>query len=186
MGHQDWWGGSGPLPTVIRILVNWDVNPVHWESPKIRIQDLLKSHNLADVEVVFSRGGIRYNTLPARNSIKGSGVGDDIHESYSEAIQMGMEFGPERSFTQAPGEQITGPSSTLGGYIKVTDLSNMKKTLVGLVNYNIVREAVEGFRYREGADGTPIKADAPPGSDLDCKSYYIPWRTVVLIDHLTF
>ncbi len=60
MGRQH-WDRIEPLSTVVSILVNWDVNPVHWENPQNLIKNVLRSYNLRDVGVVFSRGEVCYN-----------------------------------------------------------------------------------------------------------------------------
>lgn len=170
MGCRD-CDGVGPFSTVVSILVNWDVNPFHWENPQELIKNVLRGHNLSDVDVIFSRGEICYNAFPLQDPSKGPVPGDILEREYNEPIAMGSDFGPAHYFLTPSGQQVHGPSGTLGGYLKVTDQNTQVVRRMGLTNYRTVRGAIDGFGYKIGPSDDPVSTDVLPGSDLDGKLY---------------
>ncbi len=170
IGRQN-WDGEAPLSTIVSILVNWDVKPVHWVESQNLIKNVLHSYNLHDVDVVFSRGEISRNVFPLQDLSKPPELEDIIGDEYSETIGMGSDFGPAKYFEKAPGQSFHGPYGTLGGYLKVTDQRTQEVTRMGLTNYHTIRPAVEGFGLKVGPGNAAVPVDVPPGSDLDGKLY---------------
>ena len=157
---------EAPLPT-LSILVSWDVNPFQWQGSESQLKNLLRSYNLPDMDVHFSRGEICSDVFQlqkpstpreSRNILRSS--------AYAEKIGMGADFGPAKYFTKAPGQPIHGPSGTIGGYIDAMSVSGAKLRL-GLTNYHTVRPSINGYIYTEGSRNEAVPAIVPQGSDLE-------------------
>lgn len=170
IGSQN-WDGEGPLSTVVSILVNWDVKPIHWEDSQNLIKNVLRSHDLHDVEVVFSRGEISCNAFPLQVPSRRPQSDEIIGGEYTERIGMGSDFGPAKYFRDSAGQSVHGACGTMGGYLKVTDQRTQKVQCMGLTNYHVIRPAIEGFGFKVGPGNDAVPIDGPPGSDLDGKLY---------------
>ena len=158
-----------PLPTVVAILVDWDVNPLHWEDAQLRINSLLTSHNLPNVRADFSRGGIVRDTFPLLKPTTDRKVRPLKAHAYQQKVAMGTDMGPARYFEKAPGEKIGGPCGTLGGYVDVKDNQTGEVTRMGVTNHHVVRQVLPGFSYTvsQDVDRRPLEAPASQGSDLE-------------------
>ena len=55
MGYIHWSGGS-VLPTIVLVVVNWDINPHEWDGTRLSMRNLLRDNGLPQVDVVFTRG----------------------------------------------------------------------------------------------------------------------------------
>ena len=166
MGPPHWSGTGSWLTTVIRVIVNWDVNPMHWENPLHLIKNLLIGYSMPDVDVVFSRGEI-VNSFEVRTPNGGPEPGDIIHANYTQFVGMGSDIGPARYFNLDANTPINGPSGTLGGYIKVTDMTDGRWKIMGLTNYHEIRQAIKSFRFVPGVDGRAKETDPLPDTELD-------------------
>lgn len=165
------WDGEGLLFTVVSILVNWDVKPVHWEDSQNLIKNVLQSHDLHDVDVVFSRGEVSCNAFPLQVPSRPPYSDEIIGGDYQERIKMGSDCGPAKYFRNAEGQPVHGACATMGGYLKMTDQRTLEVKCMGLTNYHVIRPAIEGFGFKAGPGNDAVPFDGTPGSDLDGKLY---------------
>ena len=96
------WLAAGALPTILSILVDWDVNPREWKDAEIWIEALLSVHNILDVRVFFHKGEIQ----PTISVNQGDSY--PSKSDYSEKVKMGADFGPARDFVVPDGSHIKG------------------------------------------------------------------------------
>ena len=174
-GHTDWTGSEPPLPTVVAIMVDWDVNPLHWQDAEFHIKDLLLAYNLPNVGVDFSRGELVTTNFPLRQPMRAPKTGDILDKhAYSKKMEMGSDFGPREYFEKAPGEAIPGPSATIGGFINATDCETGTVTRMGLTNYHAVRAMVPGFSYTVSTNSNKQALVAPALKDSPLESQSAP------------
>ncbi|KAL8705088.1 MAG: hypothetical protein Q9201_001771 [Fulgogasparrea decipioides] len=155
-------------PVTISVTVDWDLNRVDWMHAEQRIEAILNSAGLSDVEVEFERGEINQTAFPLHKPTRASGLGGHIVEDYPQRLPMGSNFGPDKYFRAGHnGPLVHGPFATIGGYLEMrVNGGPVKKYAVAC--YHCVREAIEGFAYIEapGPYKEIIKADVPHGSLL--------------------
>ncbi|KAL8828037.1 MAG: hypothetical protein Q9191_002830 [Dirinaria sp. TL-2023a] len=134
MGYVHWSGGD-PLPTVVLVVVNWDINPCEWDQTQASMRNVLRENDLAQVDVVFTRGEISAGAFSLQTPLSRPHAGDILSEkAYNTAVDMGADIGPAKDFTTSPGKFINGPSGTMGGYIKVTNVATGEAKHMGLTN----------------------------------------------------
>ncbi|KAI4124222.1 MAG: hypothetical protein LQ338_004927, partial [Usnochroma carphineum] len=168
-GYNPPWSdidGSPHPSVVLLIIMDYVINPWQWRAAEHKIRNLLTAHGLTDVEVEFERGENTIMTFPVREPTIAPKDVDIIKGPYNVSVGMGADFGPARYFDSAPGQPIAGPTGTIGGYFTVVR-SDGKRKKMGITNYHVVREVLQGFNYTTSPTGEAIRGEVPDNSELD-------------------
>ena len=155
-------------PVTISITVDWNLNRRDWALAERQIEQVLYEENLGDVRVEFERGDVCPTAFPVKKPTRSLPIDSfDIHKKdYPQRVPMGADFGPERDFSEGLKDApFDGPTATIGGYLEILQPDRTYQKYA-LTNYHCVREALEGFTYTVGRDGSVVRAGIPVGSDL--------------------
>ncbi|KAL8729291.1 MAG: hypothetical protein Q9181_005045 [Wetmoreana brouardii] len=159
--------GDSSTPVTISITVDWTLDCYHWHIAEQQIKTVFRNERLKGVEVDFERGDVDPGAFPlSKPSRRPEGPQEYYKGDYPLRAPMGVDFGPKNSFRASPNGRIfNGPHATIGGYLEFRQKGGVFKKYA-VTNYHCIREAIDGYSFKEGPDGKAVVAPVRNPSEL--------------------